>query len=529
MDSRTIFGALRLLVEVNGLLCVALVFARIAAARSRGSHRERLRCAQAAFVLAIALPFATRALPGQPLRPVVAQVWSGGDIGGPSSVTFIGTTQPAGRRDLSLNNSVLALLFAGVVVGVIGRTAWLAVRLCLLRRKLDRLPSIRRIGHVSVVATTGEHVPFSAWLFGRAYVAIPETVIATDARHYAMAVRHELAHHRQGDTLWIQAFEAASSLILWNPVTRTWSRLFTELMELACDEVLRDRVDAHAYAKCLADTATAALAVRRRPSVLATTEMASVDDSFLKRRIEIMLTPPSKPKHAFFISFVGLLALGGSAFALQTSLQDRLIRADQARTLAARAQASDFAVVVNDQVLERINRLVGTPAGREFTQSALQRMPDYRPAIEQRLAEHGMPASLVAVALVESGFRNSIGLPTEPTLAPGMRGAGIWMFVPATARRYGLLVQASNGIDERLDASKETDAAIAYLKDLYEQFGDWHLAIAAYNQGEHQVARAISKTGVRDAFALAKRGDLSDYLATVMAGVVIVANPEVAW
>lgn len=529
MDSRTIFGVLRLILEVNGLLCVGLVFARIVADRSRGSHRQRLRCTQAAFILALALPFVLRTLPEQPLRPVVAQVWSGGDIGGPSSVTFIGTTPNVGRRDLPLNNSVLALLFAGVVVTAVGRTVWLAVRLCLLRRELDRFPSIRRIGRVSVVATTGDHVPFSAWLFGRAYVAIPETLVATDARHYAMAVRHELVHHRHGDTLWIQAFEVVSSLTLWNPVTRAWSRLFTELMELACDEALRGRVDPHAYAECLADTATTALVVRRRPCVLATTEVAPVDDSFLKRRIEIMLTPTSKPKRPLFVSIVGILALGGSAVAFQTSLQDRVIRADQASALAARAQAPDFPVVVNDQVLERINRLVGTPAGREFTQGALQRMPDYRPAIEQRLAERGMPTSLVAVALVESGFRNNTGLPGEPTLAPGMRGAGIWMFVPATARRYGLLVQASSGIDERLDASKETDAAIAYLGDLYQQFGDWHLAIAAYNQGEHQVARAISKSGVRDAFALAKQGDLNDYLATVMAGVVIVANPDIAW
>ncbi len=160
---------------------------------------------------------------------------------------------------------------------------------------------------------------------------------------------------------------------------------------------------------------------------------------------------------------------------------------------------------------------------------ALQRMPDYRPAIERRLAENGMPASLVAVALVESGFRNDDGLPREPTLVPDMRGAGIWMFVPATARRYGLSVDPSRGIDERLDVAKETDAAITYLGFLRRQFGDWHLALAAYNQGESHVARAIGETGSRDPFALAKQGHLNDYVSTVMAGVVILANPEIVW
>ena len=115
---------------------------------------------------------------------------------------------------------------------------WLAIQLCQLRQSLDALPSIRRIGRTSIVATSSGHVPFSAWLFGRAYVAIPETLVAADTSHYAMAVSHELAHHRQRDTIWIHAFETASAVAFWNPATRAWSRLFTELMELACDEAL---------------------------------------------------------------------------------------------------------------------------------------------------------------------------------------------------------------------------------------------------------------------------------------------------
>ena len=242
-----------------------------------------------------------------------------------------------------------------------------------------------------------------------------------------------------------------------------------------------------------------------------------------------MLAPRITPHRPVLASVIGLLLLSASAFALQNSLQDRVIGPDQARRIAARAQASDFPVVLNDQVLERINRLVGTPAGREFIQGALRRMPDYRAAIEQRLTESGMPASLMAVALVESGFRNGPGLPSEPTVIPDLRGAGIWMFVPVTARRYGLLVQPSSGIDERLDVAKETDAAIAYLAYLHRRFGDWHLALAAYNQGERKVDRAIGEAGSRDPFALARQGYLNDYLATVMAGVVILANPEIVW
>lgn len=532
MESRTIFDALRLIVELNVLLCAALLLARTLAARRVGTCRQQLRFAQTAFVLAFGLPFILRALPHQPFMPAAAQVWSGdaGHAATPSETVVSTTWSPEGRS-ISLDNRVLALLLGALAVAAVGRISWLLTRLFLLGRRLDALPSIRRIGRVSVVATGSEHVPFSAWLFGRAYVAIPETLFAGDSPHYRIAIRHELAHHRQRDTIWIQVFEAASTLTFWNPATRAWSRFFTELMELACDEalVVDRRVDPRAYAGCLADVARAAFAVRRPTYALATTKMAVGDDSLLKRRIEIMLAPRITPRHSISASVVGLLVLAGSAFALQNSLQDRAIGADQARALAARAQASDFPVIINDQVLERLNRLVATPAGRQFVQGALQRMPEYRADIERRLVDKGMPASLVAVALVESGFRNDDGLPTEPALVPAMRGAGIWMLIPVTARRFGLSVQPSNGIDERLDVAKETDAALTYLGYLHQQFGDWHLALAAYNQGEGHVARVIDETGSRDHFGLAQQGYLNDYVATVMAGVVILANPEIVW
>ena len=73
MEPRTIFSALRLIVEVNVLLCGALMLARTIAARSGGSRRQRLRCAQAAFALVFALPLTLRALPHRPLLPAAAQ------------------------------------------------------------------------------------------------------------------------------------------------------------------------------------------------------------------------------------------------------------------------------------------------------------------------------------------------------------------------------------------------------------------------------------------------------------------------
>ena len=128
------------------------------------------------------------------------------------------------------------------------------------------------------------------------------------------------------------------------------------------------------------------------------------------------------------------------------------------------------------------------PAATIGATAVMKRLDQLRPIVEPILESEGIPVELASVIVVESGARPN-------ALSP--KGAlGIWQLMPDTARRYGLKV--TPGSDQRLDAEKSTRAAARYLRDLYQQFGSWPLALAAYNAGEQAVQHAIEHTGNSD-------------------------------
>jgi len=133
------------------------------------------------------------------------------------------------------------------------------------------------------------------------------------------------------------------------------------------------------------------------------------------------------------------------------------------------------------------------------------------PFVQSILRENGLPASLMAVVAVESGFNAA-------ALSP--KGArGLWQLMPETARRYGLAVEP--GRDDRLDPVKSTHAAARYMKDLYAQFQDWPLTLAAYNAGENRVERALDRRGTADFWTLSRLAALPEetrrYVPAVLA------------
>lgn len=159
--------------------------------------------------------------------------------------------------------------------------------------------------------------------------------------------------------------------------------------------------------------------------------------------------------------------------------------------------------------------------GRGAFEKWLVNARPYLPYIRQVIRERGLPEDLIFLPFAESGFNN---------WAVSRAGAvGMWQFMPYTARKHGLKVDW--WIDERRDPYKATLAAIDYLTKLYEMFGDWHLALAAYNAGEGKISRVIQKTGTNDYYEICKAGDAlkaetRHYVPKILAICKIVRNLE---
>ncbi len=182
------------------------------------------------------------------------------------------------------------------------------------------------------------------------------------------------------------------------------------------------------------------------------------------------------------------------------------------------ATVSQLPLAVNDSVLGFIQFFSGR--GRKTMIAGMQRAGKYRPLIQRILDEEGVPPELIYLAQAESGF--------FPRAVSHKAATGMWQFVQFRGRQYGLMQTPYS--DDRLDPEKATRSAARHLRDLFEKFGDWYLAIAAYNCGPGCVERAVERTGYADFWELRSRRTIpietTNYVPIILAMTIMSKNAK---
>jgi membrane-bound lytic murein transglycosylase D len=179
---------------------------------------------------------------------------------------------------------------------------------------------------------------------------------------------------------------------------------------------------------------------------------------------------------------------------------------------------SDFPLELNSTVERFLEAMVSSGEYHQRIETGLSRAGTYLPMIRARFDEAGLPQDLSYLPLIESAF--------SVKAYSRARAHGMWQFIASTGRHYGLDVGSL--VDERRDPERSTEAAVAYLSDLHDQFDDWYLALAAYNSGSGNVRRAIRRSGSRDFWTLRRYlpRETRNYVPAFIASVIVAKKPE---
>jgi transglycosylase-like protein with SLT domain len=182
--------------------------------------------------------------------------------------------------------------------------------------------------------------------------------------------------------------------------------------------------------------------------------------------------------------------------------------------------AGDIAFERNPAVDYWIEYYTKTAVGRQTMSIGIERSRAYLAMARGEFRKAGVPEDLVWLALVESTW--------NPRAVSPAAAGGIWQFIRATATDYGLKVQNNN--DERSDPLKQTRVAATYLRDLYTLFGDWALAMAAYNSGEPRTMGAIARNGRADFWELCDKEllpkETRNYVPKILAAITVASNAD---
>jgi peptidoglycan lytic transglycosylase D len=198
---------------------------------------------------------------------------------------------------------------------------------------------------------------------------------------------------------------------------------------------------------------------------------------------------------------------------------DRFDRAAAPEAWPSGLSLPNIPVQLEQRTLEYVKFYRDSQRGRLLAESWARKAGRYVPAIQAELGRAGLPTDLVWMSLIESGH--------NPTIRSPAGAAGLWQFMPETARSYGLTVD--RWVDERLDPLRSTQAAASYLRDLKSRFGTWELAMAAYNMGHYGLTRSVRRYNTNDFWRLthleaALPWETALYVPKILAIAIVMKN-----
>jgi membrane-bound lytic murein transglycosylase D len=205
---------------------------------------------------------------------------------------------------------------------------------------------------------------------------------------------------------------------------------------------------------------------------------------------------------------------------IRFTISKRILEIYASRNFAVNGNHKAIPMEMNSHIQAEID-LFTTGFERNFFRESLKRSGGFRPQILEMLKKAGLPEELSWLPLIESGFKVN-------ALSPA-RALGLWQFIPSTGYKFGL--KRDLFVDERLDPVKSTEAAIEYLKELHQMFGDWTTVLAAYNCGEGRVLRIIRDQNVNyldnfwDLYERLPR-ETARYVPRFLATLHVLSNPE---